>query len=101
MRNRLELQKTLEDIPGVRGVYFQPPASNLMRYPAIVYSRSGIRNYYADNEVYRQGSLYEIVVIDKNPDSDIVKTVSLLPRCKFIKHYVADNHNHDVFEIYF
>ncbi len=54
-------------------MYFQPPASLRMTYPAIVYSRSTIENTYADNSPYVQGVEYKLVVIDKNPDSGIVK----------------------------
>lgn len=101
MRSRLELQEILEDILGVRNAYYQPPASKQMHYPAIVYSRSNIQNIYADNAVYRQDRSYELVVIDPNPESEIVDKISLLPMCRFVRHYVANNLNYDVFEIYF
>ena len=39
---RLELHRILNDIPGVRGVYYQPPESLKLKYPAIIYSRSRI-----------------------------------------------------------
>ena len=42
MASRLELQTKFENILGSRNVYFQPPASVQMRYPAIVYSRKNI-----------------------------------------------------------
>lgn len=101
MNNRVKLQKILEDILGSRNVYYQPPATVKMGYPAIVYSRSNIENIHADNAVYRQNNSYEIIVIDKHPDSEIVRNVSLLPHCRFLRHYVADNLNHDVFTLYF
>lgn len=99
MKTRLELQAMLEEVLGARRVYFQPPASVKMSYPAIVYSRSFIENNYANNEVYKQNNRYELIVIDKNPDSEIVRKISLLPRCRFDRHYVADGLNHDVFII--
>ena len=37
MGTRIELQLKLEEILGSRHVYFQPPASIKMTYPAIVY----------------------------------------------------------------
>lgn len=101
MDNRPNLQKLLEELMGNRNVYFQPPPSLRMSYPAIVYSRSNIENSYADNSPYIQGVAYKLVVIDKNPDSAIVKKVSKLPMCKFNSHYVSDNLNHDVFTIYY
>lgn len=99
MTDREELQAALEDILGTRHVYFQPPASVKIGMPAIVYSRSNIENTYADNAVYRQENQYELTVIDKDTDSDIVRKVSQLPKCRFNRHYVADNLNHDVFTI--
>lgn len=91
----------LEDILGSENAYFQPPASVRMQYPAIVYSISDITNTYADNSVYRQYTSYELVVIDKDPNSELVRKVSRLPMCRFVRHYVADNLNHDVFILFF
>ena len=42
MRNRLDLQKIFEDILGSKNVYFQPPESLKMKYPAIRYSLDDI-----------------------------------------------------------
>lgn len=100
MANRLDLQATLEGILGSREVYFQPPATVQMRYPAIVYSRKSIDNAHANNGVYKQDSCYELTVIDKNPDSEIVSRVSGLLLCRFDRHYKKDNLNHDVFTLY-
>lgn len=101
MRNRLELQGLLENILENRHVYYQPPESVKLQYPAIVYSRSDIRNNHANNEVYMQDLAYEITVIDTNPDSEIVKKISKLPRCRFSRHFKSDHLNHDVFVLYF
>lgn len=101
MEKRLELQKILEQILGSRHVYFQPPESIKMEYPAIVYSRSDVINRYANNNVYIQDISYEVTVIDYDPDSEIVKKVSKLPYCRFDRHYTSDNLNHDTFTIYF
>ena len=101
MASRLKLQTELEELLGTKNVYYSPPASLKMQYPAIVYSRSDIDNAYANNSVYKQEYAYEITVIDRNPDSEIVKKVSRLPRCRFNRHYPSDNLNHDVFTIYY
>lgn len=101
MSSRLELQTLLENILGSRNVYYQPPASVSMKYPAIVYSRDDIENFHANNGVYTQKTAYAVTVIDKNPDSEYVKKVSMLPLCIYDRHYVADNLNHDVFTLYF
>lgn len=101
MKTRLDLQTLLETILGTRNVYFQPPSSIKLEYPAIIYSRKDIDNVYADNSVYKQATFYEITVVDKNPDSEIVKNVSRIPTCRFDRHFKSDNLNHDVFTLYF
>lgn len=101
MLQRLELHKILCEILGSRNVYYQPPESVKMEYPAIVYSRDDIDNTFAENSVYKQDHQYQIIVIDKDPDSEIVTAVSKMPMCRFIRHYEADNLNHDVFGIYY
>lgn len=101
MRNRLELQSLLESLLGSRNVYYQPPASIQMQYPAIIYSRADILNDRANNDVYKQAVEYTVTVIDRNPDSEYVKKLSRFPMCSFDRHYVSDNLNHDVFVLYF
>ena len=100
MANRLELHEKLCEILGSRNVYFQPPVSVRLNYPAIIYSRKDIDNRYADDLVYKQAFAYDVTVIDPNPDSEIVVEVSRLPTCRFDRHYKADNLNHDVFTLY-
>lgn len=101
MVRRLKLHEILCDILGSRNVYYQPPASVQMKYPAIKYSRSDIQNTFASNKVYKQSNVYEVIVIDEDPDSEIVKKVSTLPMCKFNRHYEADRLNHDVFTLHY
>lgn len=101
MANRLELHEKLCEILGSRNVYFQPPASVRLNYPAIIYFRKDIDNRYADDLVYKQDAAYDVTVIDRNPDSEIVVEVSQLPTCRFDRHYNVDNLNHDVFTLYY
>ena len=97
MGSRLELQNLLESILGSRNVYYQPPESIKIEYPAIIYSRNNIDNNFADDIVYMQNHTYQIIVIDANPDSEIVNKISKLPMCRYNRHYTSDNLNHDVF----
>ena len=101
MATRVDLQNVLEELLGSRNVYYQPPESLKMNYPAIVYTRKTIDNSYANNSVYKQNYAYEITVIDKNPDSEIVNKVSKLSTCRFDRHFKSDNLNHDVFTLYY
>ncbi len=100
-RSREELQKILEDLSGSRNVYFQPPESLKIKYPAIVYSRTSIQNVFADNSAYKGHTVYQITVIDEDPDSELTEAVSKLPLCSCNRHFASDNLNHDVFTIYF
>ena len=99
MDRRLELHEILCNLLGTRNVYYQPPESVKMKYPAIVYSRYDIVNTPANNSVYKQDRKYQLTVIDPDPDSEIVNKVSLLPMCIFDRHFKSDNLNHDVFTI--
>ena len=99
MESRLELQTLLEEILGSSNVYYQPPESVKMSYPAIVYSLKNMKNNFANNSVYTQYTDYEIIVIDKDPDSEIVSKISKLPLCMFDRTYVSDNLNHTVFTL--
>lgn len=101
MATRLELHETLCTVLGSKHVYFQPPSSVKMVYPAIVYSRNKIENRHANDDIYSQSKSYTITVIDKDPDSEIVERVSMLPYCSFDRHFTSDNLNHDVFTIYY
>ena len=101
MASRLELQSKFEDVLGSRNVYFQPPSSVRMQYPAIVYSRKDIEGRFANDKIYRKLPCYEAILIDKNPDSEFIDKILDLPYCSFDRHYEANNLNHDVFTIFY
>lgn len=101
MASRIELHKVLVAVLGSSNVYYQPPSTITMKYPAIVYSRDNIKSTFANNNVYAIDNSYEVIVIDKNPDSEIPGKVALLPTCKFNTNYIKDNLNHDAFTIQF
>ena len=100
-KTRIDFQTFLEELKGDRNVYFQPPPSLQMKYPAIRYSLSDIENTHADNLVYLQGTAYQLIYITKNPDDVMIKTLSQLPMCTFDRFYTADNLNHYSFTIFF
>lgn len=101
MKRRLELQKTLESIIGNRNVYFQPPENLKLSYPCIVYELSVYQSIHANNDVYAQHRVYSVTVIDKDPESEIVDKISILPMTSFDRHYVSDNLYHSAFTIYY
>lgn len=102
MASRIELHGELCKLLGNENVYYQPPQSTMMRYPAIRYSRSDIHSTYADNRVYTNTTRYEIIVIDKNPDNPVIeKILKNFSLCAYDRHYAADGLNHDVFTLYY
>lgn len=100
MASQTELQAKLEMLLGSRNVYYQPPESLKMKYPAIRYSKSNISSKYANNAKYSNFTLYEIIVIDNLPDNEVINKILMLPHSTYDRHYVANNLNHDVINIY-
>ena len=96
--NRLKLHNKLCEL--TPNVYYQPPSSIKMKYPAIVYCRSDIDNEHANNSVYNRRYSYEITVVEEDIDSEIVQQVLNFSKCKFNRHFVSDNLNHTVFNIF-
>lgn len=82
-------------------VYFQPPENVKMEYPCIVYSRDYRETKFADNEPYNSMKRYLVMVIDRDPDSDIPDKVAELPMSTFNRFYPADGLNHDVYQVFF
>ena len=101
MAPRQQLQTLLVEILGSAHVYFQPPPTVQMVYPCIVYRRDYATTVFADDKPYKHGRRYQVIVIDKDPDSIIPDKVSALPMCSFDRFYTADNLNHDVFKLFF
>ena len=99
MSNRLKLQAELERILGSENVYYQPPESTKIVYPAIVYERSDINSKYADDSHYIQDDYYRVTFVSSNPDSDIVESLSKMKSSRYVRHYVVDNLYHDTFTI--
>ena len=100
-RPRSELSVLLRETLGSSHVYFQPPESIKMTYPAIVYALDGIKTVHADDGVYLSHRRYSVTVIDKNPDSILVEKMLALPYCSFNRYYTSDHLNHFVFTLYF
>lgn len=97
---RLELHEKLCEILGSRNVYFQPPESVKMKYPAIVYRLYDIDNNHGDNFPYLQFYGYEVTLIHKDPDNTVVEELSKLPSCRFNRFFTSENLNHYVFALY-
>jgi hypothetical protein len=99
-RPRIELQTKLEEILGSSDVWFQSPGDDKLHFPCIIYNRDRSFDIFSDNGKYIRYKGYSITHIGKNPDDPVLDQIEVLPMCSFVRHYVADNLNHDVFLIY-
>ena len=98
---REELEKVLSAIQGVKKAYFQPPPSVKLKFPCIVYSRSGSTSTFADDSPYHNRRRYTVIVIDPDPDTEIPDLVARLPMCTEDRPYTANNLHHFPFTLYF
>lgn len=101
MPSRDELQTKLEMLLGSRNVYYQPPANKVMQYDAIRYSLSRVDVRHADDRRYKSMRCYDVIVISRLPDPEVVDKILDLPYALFNRHYVADNLNHYSITLYF
>lgn len=101
MASRLELQSKLEELLGCKHVYYQPPESVKMEYPAIVYSKNRIDIKLANDAIYSKRIQYSVTVISKKVDEPVVDKLLELPYCSYDRSFKSDNLNHDVLTLYF
>lgn len=104
---RLELHNKLIEVLGTSGqnpsrVYFQPPESVKMAYPAICYNKDGIRTIRANDRFYYGKQRYTVTIIDADPDSELpVKILSEFKYCSLDRTFKSDNLNHTVLTLYY
>lgn len=101
MDRRKQLHSELLTI-GVQAVHFQPPPSVHLVYPCIVYTRKSTDTVSADNRSYKNMAMYQIELIDPDPDTPYIETI--LEKFNMIKHvnnFKANNLNHNVFNLYY
>lgn len=97
---RLALQALLEEALGSKNVYFEPPENLRMSYPCIRYNRAQLNTLEADNRKYWTMTTYDVTYIAKDPrDGGVIDRIMAIRYCSHVRHYVADNLHHDVFNI--
>ena len=101
MGQRLALQTLLEETLGSEHVYFQPPESLKIAYPAVVYNRDKYFVNHSDNSPHLVVARYQVTLIYRDTDSKLPDKFAHLPMCSYQRHFVSDNLNHDVFDLYF
>lgn len=98
---REELHSKLKQILGSNNVYYQAPPSMQMNYPAIRYSKTRFDTKHADDIRYSNMTCYELIVISKTPDHEVINKLLELPYCSYDRPYVSDNLNHDSLTLYY
>lgn len=101
MASRQELHRILEAIPGITKVYFQPPESIKLEYPCIVYKLSEINTQHADNSAYFNKKAYDVQLISREPNFQIVDALNELPYCRMARYFSSNNLNHYNYKLYF
>lgn len=101
MATREDLQAKLEELNGNRNVYYNPPANIQMKYDAIRYSLSNIQSDYANNNKYTKMKCYDLIVISRKPDPEVVNKILDLPYSSLGRPYTADNLNHYPITLYY
>lgn len=101
MASRLELQTKLEELLGSRSVYYEPPTNVRMEYDAIRYSLDEIGTRYANNGRYKNTKRYNVIVIARDPDPEVVDKIIDLPYTSLGKPYVTDNLYHYPITLYY
>ena len=103
MKTWSDLQEVLQEIMGTDGkAYFQPPENLQLKYPCIVFDRSGARITRADNVSYRITKSYTVTLITKSADNDkYLDKLLELPMLTFDREFITDGLVHEVFSIYF
>ena len=101
-RPREELHKEICELLGTRFAYFQPPESVRLQYDCCIYKRSHIESRYANDMMYLGFAQYELMLVYRDPDSDIVERfMKHFKYCSHNRHYATDDLNHDVLIIYY
>lgn len=102
MAKRSQLHEQLCQLLGSRHVYFQPPESVKLSYPCIIYSLAGSDVDYADNCTYSYTNQYDILLITKDAESALTKTLAMaFPMIRHSRHFISDNLQHDSYTLYY
>lgn len=101
MASKPDIQTMFETLLQSRNVYFRPPPSVQMHYPAIRYDIKDITGLRADDTLYARFNSYEVTLIDPNIKSEFVSKLLSLPHCRFDRWYPKDGLNHFVFTIFY
>lgn len=102
MNRRLDLSAKLHLILGNDNVYFQPPKTQIIKYPCCIYHLGRGSAKHADDTAYNYVQSYELKFIFKQSNEGFIKHVlNCLTLCSFDRSYTVDGLYHYVFNIYY
>lgn len=101
MGSRIDLQRLLENLLGSDHVYYDPPETVKIKYPAIIYSKNNVWSIRANDTRYQSRKRYNLIFVDRRPDNSIIEKLLDLPYCSYDRHYISDNLHHDSLTIYY
>lgn len=100
--DRLDLHKILMELFAPNKVYHEPPESIKLTYPCIIYGRDYIRSEKADNINYINSNRYQLTIIDRAPDNEVIeKILNRFPMASYDRHFISDGLHHDTLTLYF
>lgn len=100
MGDRLDLHNEL--LGFLPAAYFQPPANIQLVYPCIIYNKSNLLDSYGNDDIYISNQQYKLIVIDKDPDSDVADRINkYFKHCTITSYYSMDNLNHTTLTLFY
>lgn len=111
--SRLDLHESLKSFIRSINVYYEPPEGYKMKYPCIVYKRSGVNLLRADDSIHRFLNHYTITYITSDVDEGeewrpsamegglIQNFLKTFPYSSFDRQFKSDNMLHVVFSLYY
>lgn len=93
-KTRLTLHQDLIDALGSSNVYYNPPETIQMKFPAIVYSLDFIEQIHADNKKYIDWTTYKVIVVSKKPDDPVIKKILNWEMTRFSTSYTRNGFYH-------
>ena len=107
MGRRLDLHHKLQSIyektthqSAEKKIYYQPPASVKLSYPCLIYKLIDMPVAHANNFPYKIEHMYELTVVDTDPNSPLREEIAKMFVCRLVRTYESDNLHHYVFHIY-
>lgn len=100
MKSRESVLRKLKDNV-TPNIYFTPPDSVVLKYPACVVTREDIDVLKANNKIYNANIAYKVVYISREEGDDIfLKVMNLFDHSAFRTEYKYNGLYHKVFVVY-